>query len=135
MTAEILSRPRLSRMIDDLGLYKEESQYLLREEVISTMRDNLRVEPVIPELESESSQREYEINQFRIYFRDDDATVARGVAQALADDFIEEHIDAREGLAEEPEFVDWSGAPDRADRRGRGPDQAGQGRERRQAAR
>jgi len=107
MTAEILSRPRLSRMIDDLGLYKEESQYLLREEVISTMRDNLRVEPVIPELESESTRHEYEINQFRIYFRDDDARVAREVAQALADDFIEEHIDARVKISQKSlEFVD-----------------------------
>jgi polysaccharide chain length determinant protein (PEP-CTERM system associated) len=107
MTAEILSRPRLSRMIDDLKLYQEESQYLLREEVISMMRDNLRVEPVIPELEAGRFRAEYEINQFRIYFRDNDARVARNVAQALANDFIEEHIDARVKLSQKSlEFVD-----------------------------
>jgi polysaccharide chain length determinant protein (PEP-CTERM system associated) len=107
MTAEILSRPRLSRMIDDLKLYREESGYLLREEVISLMRDNLRVEPVIPELESGRFRPDYEINQFKIFFRDNDARVARNVAQALADDFIEEHIEARVKVSQKSlEFVD-----------------------------
>jgi polysaccharide chain length determinant protein (PEP-CTERM system associated) len=107
MTAEILSRPRLSRMIDDLGLYEEESQYLLREEVISMMRDNLRVEPVIPELESGRFRQDFEISQFRIHFRDDNAKVARDVANALANDFISEHIDARVKVSQKSlEFVD-----------------------------
>src|SRR5262249_26606427 len=109
MTAEILSRPRLSRLIDDLKLYQEESRYLLREEVIDLMRDNLRVEPVVPELELESSRirNDFEINQFRIHFRSNDAGVARKVAQALADDFIEEHIDARVKLSQKSlEFVE-----------------------------
>ncbi len=107
MTAEILSRPRLSRLIDELGLYRQESQYLLREEVISMMRDNLRVEPVIPELESGRFRPDYEINQFKIHFRDGDARMARNVAQSLADDFIEEHIDARVKLSQKSlEFVD-----------------------------
>src|SRR5688572_27067210 len=34
MTAQILARPRMSRIIDELGRYKEESEYLLREELI-----------------------------------------------------------------------------------------------------
>src|SRR5262245_8308908 len=109
MAAEILSRPRLSRLIDELKLYREESRYLLREEVIDMMRDSLRVEPVVPELEVESShvRNDYEINQFRIHFHNNDARVARKVAQALADDFIEEHIDARVKLSQKSlEFVD-----------------------------
>src|SRR5262249_30223652 len=107
MTAEILSRPRLSRLIDDLKLYREESRYLLREEVIDMMRDNLRVEPVVPDLESSRIRTEYEINQFRSHFRNHDPRVARKVAQALGDDFIEEHIDARVKLSQKSlEFVD-----------------------------
>src|SRR5512145_1132341 len=35
MTAQILSRPRLSRVIDDLGLYQDESRYLVRDELIN----------------------------------------------------------------------------------------------------
>ena len=107
MTAEILSRPRLSRLIDRLKLYQEESQYLLREEVISMMRDNLRVEPVIPELEAGRFRAEYEINQFRIFFRNNSSRVARDVAQSLANDFISEHIDARVKVSQKSlEFVD-----------------------------
>src|SRR5262245_47062789 len=106
-TAEILSRPRLARLLDELKLYQEESQYLLREEVISMMRDNLRVEPVIPEMEADRFRLEYEINQFRIHFRHHDSRMARNVAQSLADDFIEEHIDARVKVSQKSlEFVD-----------------------------
>ena len=109
MTAEILSRPRLSRVIDEFGLYKDESRYMLREEVISLMRDNLRVEPVLPELEAERRRVgvDYEINQFRIFFRDNDSRIARDVAQKLAQDFIAEHIDARVKVSQKSlELVD-----------------------------
>lgn len=95
MTAQILSRPRLSRIIDDLGLYADESEYMLREEIIQHMRDQIRVEPVIPDLQQARAPREAEINQFKISFSHYDAIVARDVAQHLANDFIENHIDRR----------------------------------------
>jgi polysaccharide chain length determinant protein (PEP-CTERM system associated) len=97
MTAEILSRPRLSRIIDELDLYPEESEYMLRDEVIDLMRARVRVEPVIPELEqgTASRRRELVINEFQIYFDDYSSEVAMNVAQKLANDFIESHIDAR----------------------------------------
>src|SRR4030095_17153115 len=78
MTAQILARPRLSKIIDDLGLYKEESNYRLREEVIDLMRRDVRVEPVVPELEQKSARtREVAINEFRILFDNYDPVVAR----------------------------------------------------------
>ncbi len=96
MTAQILARPRLSKIIDDLGLYRDESKYLLREEVIDLMRRDVRVEPVIPELEAKSARtREIAINEFRILYDNYDPIVARDVAQRLANDFIETHINAR----------------------------------------
>src|SRR5262245_36566310 len=95
MTAQILARPRLSKIIDELGLYKEESKYLLREEVIDLMRDDVSVEPVIPELEQKSSHREMTINEFRILYHNYNPDVARDVANRLANDFIETHINAR----------------------------------------
>src|SRR6185436_7696321 len=96
MTAQILARPRLSRIIDELGLYKDESKYLLREEVIDLMREEVRVEPVVPELEQRSARsREITINEFRILYDNYDPIVARDVAQRLANDFIETHINAR----------------------------------------
>ena len=108
MTAQILSRPRLSRVIDDLGLYQDESRYLVRDEVINTMRDQIKVEPVIPELQQKQVTRgDFEIDQFRIAFRDDDPVVARDVAQRLANDFIQEHISVRVRTSQKSvEFVE-----------------------------
>ena len=108
MTAQILARPRLSKIIDDLGLYKDESTYLLREEVIDLMRNDVRVEPVIPELEQRSARtREIAINEFRILYDNYDAIVARDVAQRLANDFIETHINARVQTSQKSlEFVE-----------------------------
>ncbi len=96
MTAQILARPRLSRIIDEFGLYKEESEYKLREEIIDLMRDDVRVQPVVPELEQRAARsREFEINEFKILYDNYNAIVARDVAQRLANDFIETHINAR----------------------------------------
>src|SRR5688572_9229896 len=95
MTAQILARPRMSRIIDELDLYKDESEYLLREELIDLMRQDVRVEPVVPELEQRSSQRNVAINEFKIFYDNYDPIVARDVAQRLANDFIETHINAR----------------------------------------
>lgn len=96
MSAQILSRPRLSAIIDKVGLYKKESEYMLREEVIDLMRSRIRVEPVIPELERQSVRtRDVAINEFQIFFDDFDAKTARDVAQLLGNDFIESHIDSR----------------------------------------
>ena len=108
MAAQILSRPRLSRVIDQLGLYVDESNYLVRDEIISLMRDQIRVEPVLPELEqAQAFRRETQIDQFRIHFRDDQALVARDVAQRLANDFIEQHIAMRVRTSQKSlEFID-----------------------------
>jgi polysaccharide chain length determinant protein (PEP-CTERM system associated) len=108
MTAQILSRPRLSAIIERHGLYQEESEYLLREDVIDLMRERIRVEPVIPDLERTRGlgRREGEINEFRIYFSDYDAAVASNVAQQLANDFIEIHINARVQVSQKSlEFI------------------------------
>ncbi len=107
MTAQILSRPRLSTIIDQVGLYKDESDYMLREEVIDLMRTRVRVAPVIPELERQGSRRrDADPNEFQIYFDDYDPKIARDVAQRLANDFIESHIDSRVALSQKSlEFI------------------------------
>jgi polysaccharide chain length determinant protein (PEP-CTERM system associated) len=96
MAAEILSRPRLSKVIDELELYQDESRYMTREEVIDLMRDQVMVVPVLPELEATlRTRREVEINTFRVEFTASTPGIAAEVAQHLANDFIEEHIEAR----------------------------------------
>jgi polysaccharide chain length determinant protein (PEP-CTERM system associated) len=107
MTAQILSRPRLSSIIDKVGLYQDESEYMLREEIIDLMRSRVRVAPVIPELERQGSRRrDAEPNEFQIFFDDYDPKIAREVAQRLANDFIESHIDSRVALSQKSlEFI------------------------------
>lgn len=96
MTAQILSRPRLSRIIDDLDLYRVESKSMVRQEIIDLMRKKVAVQPVIPEIEAARGRdADVEINTFRIVFHDRNAQVAKSVAERLANDFIEEHIEAR----------------------------------------
>ena len=57
MASQILSRSRLSRIIDDLGLYQSEQETMVREKVIDLMRDRVFVEPVIPELGGQGGKR------------------------------------------------------------------------------
>jgi len=106
MTAQILSRSRLSTIIDEFGLYEDESEYMLREEIIDLMRGRVRVEPVISDLARGAARgRNEEITEFKISFDDYDRTLARDVAQELANQFIEHHIDARvEGTQKSVEF-------------------------------
>jgi polysaccharide chain length determinant protein (PEP-CTERM system associated) len=107
MAAQILSRPRLSRIIDELDLFADESKYLVRDVVVSMMRDQVRVEPVIPEMERDQARGDKVIDQFRISFTDHDPVVARDVAQRLANDFIEEHIASRVRVSQKSvEFID-----------------------------
>lgn len=107
MTAQILSRPRLSRIIDDMSLYQDESDEMTREEIIEAMREDIVVEPVIPELQAEGPRnKEIEINTFRISFWADSAAMAAAVANRLAQDFIDQHIRERVQLSgDTSEFI------------------------------
>ena len=81
---------------------------MVREEIIDKMRDKIRVEPVFSELETEMPQRQQnlEINTFRISFHHHNARTAMQVAQRLANDFIEQHINERVKLSQKSlEFI------------------------------
>jgi len=109
MTAEILSRGRLSKIISDLDLYADESQYMVREQIIDMMRESVGVQPVLTELNQGVKRRNEveEINQFRISFTHRDAYTAMQVAQHLSNDFIEQHIGSRITLSQKSlEFID-----------------------------
>ena len=95
MTAEILSRIRLSKIIDDMSLYEEESKNLQRIEVVDLMRSYIDVVPVLSELEEGQRRRDVKFNTFRIVFQHEDPRIAAAVAQQIANDFINANIDAR----------------------------------------
>lgn len=95
MTAEILSRIRLSKIIDDMDLYEEESEEMQRIEVVDLMRSYINVVPVLSELEEGQRRRDVKFNTFRIIFRHEDRNVAAAVAQRIANDFINANIESR----------------------------------------
>ncbi len=98
MTAEILSRARLSKIITDMDLYKEESKDMQRSELVDLMRSYVNVVPVLSELEEGQRKRDLKFNTFRIVFRHEDKRVAAAVAQKIANDFIDANIAARTGI-------------------------------------
>lgn len=95
MTAQILSRPRLSDIIERMELYSSESEYMLHQEVIDLMRESIRVEPVVPELERDTRRDDAVISTFRIFYSHEQSATAAEVSQELANNFIEEHIRTR----------------------------------------
>ena len=108
MTAQILSRPRLSRVIDELGLYQDESKTMLREEVINLMRSRITVLPVETAL-TEQNRRSRDapaLNTFMVSFTHKSPQLAADVAQRLANDFVKEHIEERVGMTRKSlEFI------------------------------
>lgn len=98
MTMQILSRARLSRIIDELDLYTELADEMTREEVIEHMRSRIWIMPVLPELTTVDPARRnqpIDINTFQLFFRHDNARTAADVANRLSNDFIDEHIRER----------------------------------------
>ena len=108
MSAEILSRARLSRVIDELELYQEESEEMLRVEIIEMMRTRISVDPVVPEFEEGRTARDpVELNTFTVTFLAKDAKTSADVAQHLANDFVNRHIETRVAITEKGlEFID-----------------------------
>ena len=108
MSAEILSRTRLSRVIDELEVYQEESEEMLRVEIIEMMRSRISVDPVVPEFEEGRTARDpVELNTFTVTFLAKDAKTSADVAQHLANDFVNRHIETRVAVTEKGlEFID-----------------------------
>lgn len=108
MTAEILSRSRLSKIIQDFKLYEDEWKRMERSEVVDYMRDYVTVEPLLSQLEAGQprNNREIEFNTFRIVFLHESKATARAVAQRIANDFIDRNIKDRTSItAKSLEFM------------------------------
>lgn len=108
MTMQILSRARLSKVIDDLGLYADLRDEKTREEVIEYMRSQIWVAPVLPELQENTRRNEpLAINTFQLFFRNESPRRAADVANRLSNDFIDEHIRDRVRTAgDTAEFIE-----------------------------
>lgn len=87
ITQQILSRTRLERIIDDLGLYAERRKIAIMEDIVEGMRSDIDVQVV-------------KGDTFRVGFRSQDPRTAMRVAERLASLFIDESLRDREVLAE-----------------------------------
>jgi succinoglycan biosynthesis transport protein ExoP len=95
MTAEILSRSRLSEIITDMSLYEDEQDDMQRIEIVDLMRSYVAVEPVLNELKEQRRNQDVNFNTFRIVFSHENPRIAKEVAQRIANDFINANITSR----------------------------------------
>jgi polysaccharide chain length determinant protein (PEP-CTERM system associated) len=109
ISMQILSRGRLSRVIDEFDVYPELEDEMTREEIIERMRSHISVTPVMSELEARVGIRsaEMEINTFQLGYRHRNRDIAAAVANRLANDFVEEHIKERAEMSgDTSEFIE-----------------------------
>jgi polysaccharide chain length determinant protein (PEP-CTERM system associated) len=88
ISQQILSRPRLERIIGDLDLYAEARRTQLMEDVIKRMRQDIEVELV-------------KGDAFRVSYSGTDRKAVKQVTERLASLFIEENLRDRAVLAED----------------------------------
>lgn len=94
MTQQILSRTRLLKIIDDLGLYPGERKHLSPDELVEQMRRDIEIELV------RAPARREELTAFRIYYTAPEPRLAQQVTGQLTSLFIEENLRARQEQSE-----------------------------------
>ncbi len=90
ISQEVMSRTRLEQIINDFGLYQNESKNLSREEIVELMQKDIKVE-----LPTKKEEKGY----FTISYIGKDPNVVTTVANRLASLFIEENLRFREQQA------------------------------------
>jgi len=109
LSMEILSRGRLSKVIDEFDVYPELEDEMTREEIIEKMRSEITVAPVLSDLEARVGVRtaDMEINTFQLTYRHRNRDIAAAVANRLANDFVEAHIKERAEMSgDTSEFIE-----------------------------
>ena len=89
ITAQILSRSRLERIIQEMDLYKDLRAREVMEDVVEQMREDVNV-----------SLEGKEADSFRVSYVSDSAATARKVTERLASLYIEQNLNDRETQAE-----------------------------------
>ena len=90
MTQQILSRTRLLRIIDELGLYADRKEDMVPEELVELMGRNIQVDLL------GAGAKRNGLNAFKISFSAEDPRVAQQVTSRLTSLFIEENLKVRE---------------------------------------
>lgn len=92
ITQQILSRTRLLRIIDSLGLYAEERKHKGPDELVEKMRKDIEIEL------THSDDRK--LSSFNIYYASRDPKMAQQATSELANLFIKENLEERQKRSE-----------------------------------
>jgi polysaccharide biosynthesis transport protein len=95
MMQEVLSRPRLLSIVDELGLYPDQRQRLEPEQLYRLIRRDVTIEPVERKLGGR-----LEVNGFRISFVAQDPKMAQAATLRLTKLFIDQNLKSRADQAE-----------------------------------
>ncbi len=90
ITDQILSRSRLERIIQEMGLYTAERSRQVMEDVVQSMRNDITT----------STVGTRDINSFRVSYVSGNGETARKVTERLASLYIEQNLQDRESQAE-----------------------------------
>jgi polysaccharide chain length determinant protein (PEP-CTERM system associated) len=92
ITQQILSRTRLLRIIDSLGLYAQDRKKKNPDELVETMRKDIEIEL--------SHGDDKKLSAFNIYYENRDPKMAQAATAELANLFITENLEQRQKRAE-----------------------------------
>jgi polysaccharide chain length determinant protein (PEP-CTERM system associated) len=88
MRQQILSRPRLERIITELDLYREERKRLLMDEVVAIMRNDVK-------LNVAKARRKEDPGSFTVSFEYGEPKTAQVVVERMAALFVRENLEGR----------------------------------------
>jgi polysaccharide chain length determinant protein (PEP-CTERM system associated) len=88
ITQQILSRTRLLRVIDNLGLYAKDRRHTSDDDLVDRMRKDIEIEL--------SHGDDRKLSAFYIYYTSRDARMAQAVTAELANLFITENLEQRQ---------------------------------------
>jgi len=92
ITQQILSRTRLVRIIDTLGLYPEERKHASSDDLVEKMRKDIEIEL--------SRTDDRKLSAFNIYYVNRDPKMAQAATAELANLFITENLEQRQQHSE-----------------------------------
>jgi polysaccharide chain length determinant protein (PEP-CTERM system associated) len=92
ITQQILSRTRLIRIIDTLGLYAQERKHRSPDDLVETMRKDIEIEL--------SHGDDQKLSAFNIYYANRDPKMAQAATAELANLFISENLEQRQKRSE-----------------------------------
>lgn len=92
ITQQILSRTRLLRIIDSLGLYAKERKHKSPDDLVEIMRKDIEIEL--------SHGDDRKLSAFNIYYASRDPKMAQAATSELANLFITENIEERQKRSE-----------------------------------